>query len=312
MEGRIDEAALGGTALGELLQGKEFGFQGLTVRGVDNSALLMDLPDLGDQEISLFHKSISSGDEYVLFLANRLECSLEKHRPLPVVRFADGEYAFYAKSLKCNGLYKQAESVRAISKALPSHVCALRELSKSGILAPLVFPGNILPRSWFFILFSKKGYNDQAIGFIEFLRRSGAFLTGSNYVPFYVVYAYLSSTRFAAAMDGKRLCIVNSDFDSGSCSAFFERAGSSPRLHHVPIPTSFVATQWNSMRDNILGSVPDNPDCFMVGAGVGALEVCVELARLFSVPAIDSGHILNMMNGLLWKSAGPRLFTHKP
>jgi hypothetical protein len=49
----------------------------------------------------------------------------------------------------------------------------------------------------------------------------------------------------------------------------------------------------------------------MVGAGVGALDVCVDLARFSSVPAIDAGHILNVMNGLECKSGGPRLFTYQ-
>ena len=65
------------------------------------------------------------------------------------------------------------------------------------------------------------------------------------------------------------------------------------------------------MRDEVLRNVPENPDCFMVGAGVGALEVCVDASRLYSAPAIDSGHILNMMNDLEFKSAGPRLYTFR-
>ena len=130
-------------------------------------------------------------------------------------------------------------------------------------------------------------------------------------MPFYCVYSYLSSTRFAQALDGKTVCIVNSDFNAAACIAWFERAGSRPKLVHVPIPASYVATRWDSMREEAFRHVPEKPDCFMVGAGVGALEVCVDAARRFSAPAIDSGHILNMMNDLESKSAGPRLYTYR-
>ncbi|MBU1776858.1 MAG: hypothetical protein KJ899_09490, partial [Gammaproteobacteria bacterium] len=143
------------------------------------------------------------------------------------------------------------------------------------------------------------------------LERNQIKLAGSNYIPFYCVYSYLSSPRFAQALDGKTVCIVNSDFNEAACKSWFERAGSHPRLVHVPIPASYVATRWDSMREEAFRHVPENPDCFMVGAGVGALEVCVDAARRFSAPAIDSGHILNMMNDLESKSAGPRLYTYR-
>jgi hypothetical protein len=42
---------------------------------------------------------------------------------------------------------------------------------------------------------------------------------------------------------------------------------------------------------------------------VGALLVCADVARTFSIPAIDAGHILNMMNDRVGKSNGARLYT---
>ncbi|MHB0926671.1 MAG: hypothetical protein ACYC1F_09225 [Gallionellaceae bacterium] len=236
---------------------------------------------------------------------------MKNHTPLPVVRFADGEYAFYSGSLKCNGLYRQAESVAAIKAAFPAHVEALHYLAASGIMAPLIFPGNMRERRGLRALFGKKDGRDWAIHFLKFLARHEIRLAQTNYIPFYCVYAYLSSTRFAKAVDGKTVCVVNSDFNEAACTAWFERAGSRPKLVHVPIPASYVATQWDSMREEAFRHVPEKPDCFMVGAGVGALEVCVDAARRFSAPAIDSGHILNMMNDLESKSQGPRLYTFR-
>lgn len=306
------EKVLADTSLGRLIQGENFLFKLLVIEGIDNNPVFaLHETGLQKEEACLFHESVPSGDAYVALLADRIEAGIRNHSSLPVVRFADGEYAFYSGSLKCNGLYRQAESVAAIKAAFPAHAEALRYLAATGILAPLVFPGNTRERRGLRALFGKKDGRDWAIHFLKFLARHEIRLTQTNYIPFYCVYAYLSSTRFARAVDGKTVCVVNSDFNEAACTAWFERAGSRPRLVHVPIPASYVATQWDSMREEAFRHVPENPDCFMVGAGVGALEVCVDAARRFSAPAIDSGHILNMMNDLESKSAGPRLYTFR-
>lgn len=302
----------GTSSLDHLLAGDHFRFARLEIEGIDNEPVFArNAPGQREEEIILFHQSVPSGDAYVAQLADRIEAGMNNHSSLPVVRFADGEYAFYSGSLKCNGLYKQAESVSAIKAAFPAHAEALHYLASSGILAPLIFPGNTRERSWLRKLLGKKDGKDLAIRFLQFLADHRIKITETNYIPFYCVYSYLSSTRFAQAMDGKTVCIVNSDFNAAACAAWFERAGSRPKLVHVPIPAAYVATRWESMREDVLTKVPKNPDCFMVGAGVGALEVCVDAARRFSAPAIDSGHILNMMNDLESKSQGPRLYTFR-
>lgn len=298
--------------LDHLLGGDHFRYARLAIEGIDNEPVFsINAPGQREEEICLFHESVPSGDAYVTLLADRIEAGMKNHSSLPVVRFADGEYAFYSGSLKCNGLYRQAESVAAIKAAFPAHLKALRYLAVSGILAPLIFPGNTRERRGLRTLFRKKDGKDLAICFLQFLTQNHIGLAEKNYIPFYCVYSYLSGTRFAHAVDGKTVCIVNSDFNEAACAAWFARAGSYPKLVHVPIPASYVATQWDSMRENAFRNVPEKPDCFMVGAGVGALEVCVDAARRFSAPAIDSGHILNMMNDLESKSQGPRLFTFR-
>ena len=300
------------SSLVHFLDSERFRFDRLKIEGIDNEPVFAkNSSDQRGEEIVLFHQSVPSGDAYVAQLAERIEEAINNHSSLPVVRFADGEYAFYSGSLKCNGLYEQAESVEAIKAAFPAHAEALRYLATTGILAPLIFPGNTRERSWLHKLLGKKKGKDLAIRFLQFLADHQINITKSNYIPFYCVYSYLSSARFAQAVDGKTVCIVNSDFNKEACAAWFARAGSYPRLVHVPIPASYVATRWDSMRDEVLRNVPENPDCFMVGAGVGALEVCVDASRLYSAPAIDSGHILNMMNDLEFKSAGPRLYTFR-
>jgi hypothetical protein len=63
------------------------------------------------------------------------------------------------------------------------------------------------------------------------------------------------------------------------------------------------------MRGDVLNRVPPDTDICLVGAGVGALMVCVDVAERYSIPAIDAGHILNMMNGREDKSNGARMYT---
>lgn len=293
-----------------LLPGDEYRFARLEITGIDNeSVLALNSPEQRQEEVCVLHRSVPSGDAYAALLARRFETALQERTPLPVVRFADGEYAFYNGSMKCNGLYQQAESPASIRAAFPAHVKALRELSETGLLAPLLFPGNMRNRSFLQKLLGKKKGTDGALNFLDFLARNGVRLTASNYVPFYAVYAYLSGPRFAASVNGKKVCVINSDFNAKACADWFSRSNSIPSLVHVELPASFVATRWASMRDKVLGAVPRDIDCVMAGAGVGALEVCVDAAREFRVPAVDSGHIINSMNGLESKSKGPRLFT---
>ena len=180
MQGEISA----GSPLGKIVQ-ECFRFDHLHIEGIDNSPVFeRHGAGLQKEEFCLFHESMSSGDAYVAQLATRIEASLENHTSLPVVRFADGEYAFYSGSLKCNGLYKQAESVAAIKAAFPAHAEALRYLAATGILAPLIFPGNTRERSWLRKLLGKKDGKDLAIRFLQFLADHLIRITETNYIPF--------------------------------------------------------------------------------------------------------------------------------
>lgn len=288
----------------------EFRFDKLTISGVDNSPIISRFGRvMSAQEITLFHNNIVSGDHYVELLHDRVSLAMDHRKALPVIRFADGEYAFYEGSLKCNGLYRQAESAEAINAVLPAHVQDLRCVADTGILAPLIFPGNFFrPKRRWRSFFGKASENDGA-RFLEFLSKSGVALTESNYVPFYAVYAYLTSARFARAVSGKKICILNSDIRREACVRWFGKFSSLPEIVAVPISPSLVATQWASMERDVLKRVPGDSSLCLVGAGIGALPVCASVSRSFSIPAIDAGHALNMMNDLETKSGGPRLYT---
>lgn len=287
-----------------------FRLDALTVMGIDNSRAIERFGrGIREQEVSLFHEGTDSGDACMTMLGERVSCGMRERRAMPVVRFADGEYAFYRESLRCNGLYEQAESVDAIRKAIPAHAEDLRYAAETGLLAPLVFPGNVARKRAPFPRFWKSTGDDGAVRFLEFLREHGVRLAGTNYIPFYVVYAYLTSRSFAQGVDGRKVCILNSDIDLPSCAAWFAALSSRPVLTPVPIPPSYVATRWDEMREEVLRAVPADADLCLVGAGVGALRVCADIGRRFSIPALDAGHALNMMNDMEKKSDGARLFT---
>jgi len=294
-----------------LLGSGVFRFDRLNIDGIDNEAVMkFHGPDMIEQETCLFHQDISSGNQYLDLLHSIVERSMEEKKALPVVRFADGEYAFYRYSLECNGLYQQAMNAAEIKKAMPSHVEALRTCTRIGKLAPLVFPGNSQEKKQGLFSFLRKSKkDDSAIRFLDFLAARGIDLNGDNYIPFYAVYAYLASGRFARLLEGKSLCIVNSEFRENAFRNWFEAFSARPRISHAAIPDSYVATRWNAMRDSTLSGIPKDADLCLVGAGIGALQVCVDVAAQFSIPAIDAGHIMNMMNGLIDKSKGPRLYT---
>ena len=299
------------STLKRLTRSGEFSFRRLDVTGIDNGPVLAaNPPDMRLEEKCLFHRSVIDGDAYVSRFGSLVEEALRERRSLPVVRFADGEYAYYAEDLRCNGLYQQAESVEAIRLSIPWHADALRTVAANGVLSPLLYPGNCrsFPRGLRSLLSGWRA-NDTGIRFCEFIASHGVCLAEENYVPFYAVYAYLASRRFKEAVNGRRLALLGSGCDVDRCRAWFEEAGSRPELRVVDIPDSCVATRWPAKRDGVLAAIPPDTELALVGAGIGALPVCVDASAVISGPVLDAGHVLNMMNDDAARSGGSRLYT---
>jgi len=295
----------------KLIQGNQFRFEKLVLKDIDNRPILeINDPKMADEEICLFHRDVFAGNDYFRILHQTIASGTSERKGVPVVRFADGEYAFYNYDLNCNGLYRQAESIDAIKNAMPSHIAALNTLAASGKLASLIFPGNITRKAkGLFNLLGRSKEESSASTFMKFLFSNGIELTADNYIPFYVVYAYLTSEDFIRIVDDKKVCILNSEFNRDSCINWFARFSSHPDISFVEIPPEYVATRWQSMREKILKQIPLNTDLCLVGAGIGSLPVCVDAASRFSIPAVDAGHVLNMMNDRVDKSNGARLYT---
>nr|WP_319393083.1 hypothetical protein [uncultured Desulfobacter sp.] len=296
--------------LGALLS-TGFAFTHLEIPGLDNAPVIEHFGEqMRIEEHCIFHSSVGTGDDYFQRLHSRIVKGMDQNIATPVVRFADGEYAFYAKSLQCNGLYKQAESKKSIKNALPNHAEYIRFLSQHGLIAPLIHPGNSKPpRKFLFFFDKKKDGSSLSLRFLQFLNENQIILTSENYLPFYVIYAYLSSKRFAQSIDGKKLCIINSTFDKQAVHNWFKKLQSKPDISFANIPPAYVATQWASMRDEVFEMIPSDTEICLVGAGIGALLVAVDVSKKFNIPAIDGGHILNMMNSREDKSNGDRMFT---
>jgi hypothetical protein len=296
--------------LDRLISDKNFYFRHLTISGIDNTPVARVFSDtVLEQEVCLFSRDIETGDAYFRFLHQRMLHALQNKQPLPIARFADGEYAFYNYTLGCNGLYKQAESVAAIRKVMPRHIDAMHFVADHGFLAPLVYPGNANAVSTGLLSFFTKKPDTTGADFLDFIEAAKMELTGSNYIPFYLVYAYLTSADFIRLMNGKNLVILNSDFNEKSCRDWFMRYDSRPEITFVNIPAEYVATRWDDAKEQILKRIPRETDLCLAGAGVGALLIVHDAAQSLSIPAMDAGHVLNLMNDRADKSNGVRLYT---
>ena len=296
--------------LEDLIHQRLFRFHHLLVEGIDNEKVAKFFSSsMLAEEFCLFSNKIRNGDEYCRLLHQRIIHTMQNKQPLPVVRFADGEYAFYNCTLGCNGLYQQAESVETIKRVMPLHITAMEYLAGHGLFAPLIFPGNSHAASQNIFSFRGEKRDSSSADFLDFLHTNHISLNAENYVPFYVVYAYLSSGQFATAMNGKNICILNSEYSKESCIDWFAQFNSHPHLTFVDIPAEYVATRWEENKTEILNKIPQDTDLCLTGAGVGALLICTDVARSFSIPVIDAGHVLNMMNNRVDKSNGARLYT---
>jgi hypothetical protein len=223
--------------------------------------------------------------------------------PFPVVRFADGEYSFYNNSLKCNGLYKQVENYFKLFVYKKLHKKYLIDLSKIGYFAPLINENYIRKKYYF---------GNPLFKFLNFLTRSSITLSNNNYFPFYFLYKYLFSELFSNFLSNKNVLLINSSFNKEKAYSYFNNSGANNiNLKYVKIPAEYASSQI----DNILGRVKkmsgENIDIAFVGAGLCALPICVEVSKTLSIPSIDGGHFLNIINSKVESSNGARLFTNR-
>ncbi len=286
-----------------------FYFRSIDDERLANQKLISQRPKLVRETISLVHSSRTSLQANIQYLHERILAAMAMQKSLPIVRFADGEYAFYSLSLACNGLYKQAQSQQEIQAVLANHIHALKYVQTNGFMAPLVFPGNLQFRPSLKKILGIKEKPGSSLSFIRFLSSHGIHLAPDSYIPFYAIYAYLTSNKFLSACDGRSICILNSDINIEAANEWFNKSDSRVRISSVCMPSEYVATSWKQYKNDILPQIPRETDICLVGAGIGSLEVCSDISQSFCIPAIDAGHVLNMISSRVDKSAGARLFT---
>lgn len=286
-----------------------FCFRSIDDERLANQKIISLRPKLARETVSLVHSSRTSLQANIQYLHERILAATATREALPIVRFADGEYAFYSLSLACNGLYKQARSRQEIQAVLSKHRQALEYVQSNGVMAPLIFPGNLQIRPSLKKILGIKQKPGSALSFLRFLSSHGLRLTSDHYVPFYAIYAYLTSNSFLSACDSKNICILNSDTNTRLANEWFNKSGHRVQISSICMPPEYVATSWQKYKNDILKKIPQEVDICLVGAGIGSLEVCADISQSFSIPAIDAGHVLNMISSRVDKSAGVRLFT---
>src|SRR5262249_55073164 len=117
--------------------------------------------------------------------------AVDERRYLPVARFCDGEYSFYAgrETTTCWGEQRSSLRTDGVEKL---HTRALRLIGERGLLAPNL----------------NLAYLREQSVLLDFLAQRDMPL--SNYVPFYFVYALLVNPRFLGAIAGRRVALITS------------------------------------------------------------------------------------------------------
>lgn len=204
---------------------------------------------------------------------------MEERQYLPIARFCDGEYAFYAgrEVETCWGEKAKMEGHEF------RHIDALRLISRKGYLCPNL----------------SKAWEPQWRPFLEWLDRHGILL--QRYAPFYFVYAMLGHSTFLKALRGKRVGLISSfaNKDLRGLTHVFQHEIGAKSVDLCPLPASGVAHGEFEVEFYFA------PDIVFVGAGIGAPLVLAELEPLGCV-CIDAGFLFHIWDGS--RSKRERLF----
>ncbi len=216
----------------------------------------------------LLPKGVESQALFDSFL-NHVIQSIDDRRYLPIARFCDGEYQFYAgkKTTTCwgeRGSDIQQDGVEQL------HVAALRTIHQNGVLCPNL----------------NLAYLKLQTSFLEFLAKRG--MPMQNYAPFYFVYALLVHPAFLERLRSCRVALITNFKNKNSKTILKALEGMGiPDVSCHEIPETGVAHGQFDLTFN------RKIDVALIGAGIGAPLV---LARLQSEScvAIDSGFVFHL------------------
>jgi len=299
-----------------------------------SNSLKNRLSHLVDLRISGFEKSVPPGtirqlsfsarrsEEWFDEFVGRVSSAIGNHY-LPVFRMSDGEFRFSVgyripypppgkpallhygeeylatyvlrrrQKLFMSGspgygyeLYTQAEW----RSLLPHYIKCLRQISEEGILAIVFY---LSPDR-----FAQQYYD----AIFEWLDKHDICITPENYCPFYFAYALLNGPRRRQIYDGRRILVVTSmdDTKEQAIGRGLMKAGATD-------VQSIRISRNKALLDKIsLSGINCPVDVVLVGAGVGAANILVQLRELNTL-CIDAGFCIDLLADP--SLAGRRYFT---
>ncbi len=219
----------------------------------------------------LLPKNLASQEFFSAFLKGVIS-AVDERRYLPVVRFGDAEYSFYAGEVTGTRWGECRCSLHApwVEKL---HLDALRLISEAGLLCPNL---NLI-------------YLGRQSGFLEYLSRGGMPLR--KYAPYYFVYALLVNPLFLGSLKGRDIALV-STFSNKNLPRIIAvlQAYGVGQIEVCEIPPTGVA------HGDFTLSLRRRADVAFVGAGIGAPLALAALRRQASV-AVDSGFVFHLWDG---------------
>lgn len=295
-----------------------------------SNSLKSQLSYLVDLRIPGFEKSVPPGtirqlsfsprrsEEWFEEFIGRVSGAIGNHY-LPVYRMADGEFMFavgyhmpfrepgaspikhFARQLLSYLLLRRLGSQfftvhgecytrSQRNQQYPLYVSYLRQISEQGILA-------------MFLAKQRDNFALQYVSLIlDWLDAQQILVKPENYYPFYFVYALLNGPERRRIYSGKRILIVTSTDDEKreAIEHGLQEAGA--------IDTQFIQISRNkALLDKISLAGIDRPvDVVLVGAGIGAANILVQLRELNTL-CIDAGFCIDLLASS--SLAGRRYFT---
>jgi hypothetical protein len=228
--------------------------------------------DARKQECTLLLPKGVAGQALFDSFLNHVLQAIDHRLYLPIARFCDGEFSFYAgkETTTCWGERRSSLQKQGVESL---HVDALRVIHENGVLCPNL----------------NLAYLELQTDFLGFLAKHGMPL--QNYAPFYFVYALLVNPAFLSRLRTCRVALITNfkNKNSAAILAFLESVGIRDVSCHE-IPSSGVAHGEFDLK------IGRKIDVALVGAGIGAPLVLARL-REESCVAVDSGFVFHLWDG---------------
>jgi len=236
----------------------------------------------------------------------KIELQMNKKEFFPLFRLSDGEFIFilgrrfkqysfskqiyeYLNHLKRSVYYRsffyssgrkgycETYSLFLMNRLRKKFTLQLREISKLGALC-FNFSPHILTEPY-------------QKDFLDYIHESKILLNEDNYYQFYFVPGFFLGKKIKEIYQNKRILIFTSNMKSRNENL------KKNLLKFGAKKVDFYQTSLNTpLLDNInLGSIEDQPDLVLIGAGVGAVNILSQIRNLNCI-SIDSGFIVDALS----------------